>query len=129
VGESGLNGPGTDGVVAVGHVEGATLSGLYAGATAFAYVPLAEGFGLPPVEAMVAGTPAVVSTAVPSVTEAEGDAPALLVDPNDTDAIAVAIVCDRTLAEALRARGTSFATSLTWEAAAAGHLALWERLS
>jgi glycosyltransferase involved in cell wall biosynthesis len=131
-GESGLNGPGTDGVVAVGHVEGATLSGLYAGATAFAYVPLAEGFGLPPVEAMVAGTPAVVSTAVPSVTEAEGDAPALLVDPNDTDAIAaalVAIVCDRTLAEALRARGTSFATSLTWEAAAAGHLALWERLS
>ncbi len=43
------------------------LSGLYAGAAAFVYVPLAEGFGLPPLEAMAAGTPVVASTAVPSV--------------------------------------------------------------
>ena len=131
-GDSGLGGAPSEGVVAVGHVEGATLSGLYDGATALAYVPLAEGFGLPPLEAMVAGAPVVASTAVPSVTEAEGEPPALLVDPTDTDAIAEALVTiasDRGLSEALRARGAAFAKSLTWEATASGHLALWERLS
>ncbi|HUD15797.1 MAG TPA: glycosyltransferase, partial [Acidimicrobiales bacterium] len=39
----------TTGVVLVGHVDDAALSGLYAGAAGFAYVPLIEGFGLPPV--------------------------------------------------------------------------------
>jgi glycosyltransferase involved in cell wall biosynthesis len=66
------------------------------------------------------------------VTEAEGEPPALLVDPTDTDAIAEALVTiasDRGLSEALRARGAAFAKSLTWEATASGHLALWERLS
>jgi glycosyltransferase involved in cell wall biosynthesis len=131
-GDSGMETIESEGVVAVGHIEDATLSALYAGATAFVYVPLAEGFGLPPMEAMVAGTPVVVSTAVPSVNEATGDPPALLVDPTDTDAIAaalVSIVSDIALAEALRSRGSVFAKTHTWAGAARGHLDLWDRLS
>lgn len=131
-GDSGVGGAETEGVMAVGHVEGATLAGLYAGATALAYVPLAEGFGLPPLEAMFAGTPVVASTGVPSVTEGSEDPPALVVDPTDTDAIAralVTVVSDKGLADSLRTRGSAFARARTWEAAAAGHLALWERLS
>jgi glycosyltransferase involved in cell wall biosynthesis len=122
----------TTGVVLVGHVDDAALSGLYAGATGFAYVPIIEGFGLPPVEAMMAGVPVVVSSSVPSVTECEGDPPAVVVDPGDTDAIAaalVAVVSDRQLADSLRARGSAFAALRTWEAVATRHLALWERLA
>jgi glycosyltransferase involved in cell wall biosynthesis len=127
-----VDGAEIDGVVAVGHVEGAALSGLYAGATALAYVPLAEGFGLPPLEAMVAGSPVVASTAVPSVTEGSEDPPALVVDPTDIHAIAralITVVSDRGLSDSLRTRGSAFAKARTWEAAAAGHLALWQRLS
>ena len=119
-------------MIAVGHVEAAVLSGLYVGATALAYVPLAEGFGLPPVEAMASGTPVVASTGVPSVAEGPGEPPALLVDPTDTDAIAnalVSVVSDRALSDSLRARGSAFAALRTWEATAAGHVALWERLT
>ena len=43
------------------------LSELYRRARAFAYVPLTEGYGLPPLEAMRAGIPTVVSDEVPSV--------------------------------------------------------------
>ena len=45
------------GVVLAGRAEEAVLSALYASARVVAYVPLAEGFGLPAVEAMSAGAP------------------------------------------------------------------------
>lgn len=50
---------------------------------------LAEGFGLPPIEALGAGVPAIVSASSLSQ-EILGDA-AVLVDPFDVDAIAVAM--------------------------------------
>lgn len=120
-----------DGVATVGHVEGAVLAGLYAGATAFVYVPLVEGFGLPPLEAMVASVPVVASRTVPSVAEAPGTPPALLVDPDDVDAIAAAlvrVVTDEPLAEGLVASALALAGSRTWAAAAAGHVEFWESL-
>ena len=39
------------------------------GARAFVYVPLTEGYGLPPLEAMRVGTPAVIANEVPSVVD------------------------------------------------------------
>ena len=61
--------PDTDGVVFTGSVPDPVLSGLYRRARAFAYVPLTEGYGLPPLEAMAMGTAAVVSAEVPSVND------------------------------------------------------------
>jgi glycosyltransferase involved in cell wall biosynthesis len=62
---------------------------LIRGARALLFPSIYEGFGLPVVEAMALGTPAVTSV-VSSLPEVAGDA-ALLVDPYSVDAIAQAI--------------------------------------
>ncbi len=79
-----------DHVVFTGPVPDVVLSELYRRARAFAYVPLTEGYGLPPLEAMRVGIPTVVSDEVPSVHDlgAVGPAPARIVDPLDVDDIA-----------------------------------------
>jgi glycosyltransferase involved in cell wall biosynthesis len=130
-GDGGPRAAPAEGVVPIGHIEGAVLAGLYANAAAFVYVPLAEGFGLPPLEAMAASTPVVSSAAVPSVAEAPGEPPALLVDPTDVEAIAdglVRVATDAELAEGLAARGRTFAASRRWIDTAALHLELWRSL-
>jgi glycosyltransferase involved in cell wall biosynthesis len=120
------------GVVAAGPVSDGVLAALYRRARAFVYVPLTEGFGFPPLEAMGAGVPVVASTGVPSVAPRPGDTPAaLLVDPQSVEAIAEALVTvstDESLRSDLVARGTSLYRSLTWRRCARQHLALWERL-
>jgi glycosyltransferase involved in cell wall biosynthesis len=124
--------PDAEGVVFTGAVPDAVLSALYARARAFAYVPLTEGYGLPPLEAMRMGTPSVVSSEVPSVHDL-GDAdppPARIVDPLDVEEMAaglVAVLTDDTLRDDLAARGTSFALARTWQAAAGAHVRLWRR--
>ena len=77
-------------VVFVGYVPLNHLPCLYSGATAFVTVSLSEGFGLPPLEAMACGTP-VVASRVSSLPEVVGDA-GILVDPNDTEQIAEALL-------------------------------------
>jgi glycosyltransferase involved in cell wall biosynthesis len=71
------------------HVDDSVLSSLYAHARALVLVSLYEGFGLPLVEAMEWGIPLIASS-TSSVAEIAGDA-GLLVDPDDTDAIANAL--------------------------------------
>jgi glycosyltransferase involved in cell wall biosynthesis len=123
-----------EGVVFTGSVPDAVLSALYRRARAFAYVPLTEGYGLPPLEAMRMGTPSVVSSEVPSVHDlGEPDpAPARIVDPLDVDDIAaglLAVLTDDPLRADLSARGASFASARTWHAAAGAHVRLWKRLA
>ena len=116
-----------DGVVLLGAVDDpATRAGLYRLCRALIYVPLVEGFGLPPVEAMREGAP-VVASDVPSV----GDA-ALLVDATNIDAIARAMVTAATDDEARRQlidAGTARAAELTWKAAASRHVELWKSIA
>ena len=112
----------------LGHVPDADLACLTARATCFAYVSLYEGFGLPVVEAMAAGTP-VVASCTTATGETAGSA-ALLVDPLDTDAIAGAIrrvLEDAALARDLRSRGLARAGAFTWAGSAAGLVASWTR--
>jgi glycosyltransferase involved in cell wall biosynthesis len=113
----------TDGVVPVGPVAPAVLAALYVEARLLVYVPLIEGFGLPPVEAMRVGTP-VVASAVPST-----DGAALEVDPYDVDSIADGIVTgatDEILRSRLRELGTARSAELTWSSIARRHLAVWD---
>ena len=62
------------------------LPGLFAGADAFLYPTLYEGFGLPVVEAMACGVP-VLTSSTSALQEIAGGY-AYLVDPMDVDAIA-----------------------------------------
>ena len=99
-----------------GRVSDELLPALYAGALAFVYPSLYEGFGLPPLEAMACGTPVLVSN-VTSLPEVVGDA-GLLVDPHDIEAIAYGIrriVEDSALREQLGRKGLERAKLFTWE--------------
>ncbi len=122
-----------DHVVLTGPVPDVVLSGLYRRARAFAYVPLTEGYGLPPLEAMLAGIPTVVSDEVPSVHDlgATGLAPARLVDPLDVDDIAAgvaAVLTDDGLRAEMVRRGAAHAAQRTWRGTARAHLHLWRSL-
>ncbi len=115
------------GVVLAGEVRGAELAGLYRMARCLAFVPLVEGFGLPPVEAMRECTP-VVTSPVPSVV---GHDAALEVDPLDVAAIASALVrasSDDRVRSSLVTAGLERARELTWESAARRHVELWQRI-
>ena len=111
-----------EGVLLAGPVDSAVLSALYRGARCLAYVPLLEGFGLPAVEAMAAGTP-VVASPMPST-----GAAALEVDPTDVDGMAAALVTaatDETARGELVAAGRERASSLSWRDAARRHVEVW----
>lgn len=110
------------------HVDDETLRTLYASAALYVYPSLDEGFGLCPLEAMAAGTPALVSD-IPVLREVCGDA-AQFVDSRDADALAQAIAAlmgDEALRGTLGARGRARAGSYTWSAAARSLLAAVHR--
>lgn len=73
----------------VGRVSDATLRALLTGAAALVYPSCYEGFGLPPVEALACGTPALVSD-LPAVREACGGS-ATFLPPGDVSAWAAAM--------------------------------------
>jgi glycosyltransferase involved in cell wall biosynthesis len=95
------------------------LPALYRAASVFAFPSLAEGYGIPPLEAMCAGIPVVVS-AIPVLAEIHGPA-ALLVPPGDPAAWARAItrvLDDPATAAGLVAAGTAAAAVATWDRSA-----------
>jgi glycosyltransferase involved in cell wall biosynthesis len=123
-----------DGVVFAGAVSDPVLTGLYRRARAFVYVPLTEGYGLPPLEAMRVGTPSVIANEVPSVIDLDdaGPPPALIVDPLQVDEMAaalLAVLTDEDLRVDLRAKGQAHSRSRTWRTAAHQHIGLWKSLA
>jgi glycosyltransferase involved in cell wall biosynthesis len=103
-------------VRALGYVPDDLRGPLLAGARAFVYPSLYEGFGLPPLEAMACGTPVLTSN-VSSLPEVMGDA-ALFVDPEDVGAIACGLTRlwrDDALRADLRARGLRRAREFSWD--------------
>jgi glycosyltransferase involved in cell wall biosynthesis len=116
-----------DRVRVLGYVEDDTLRWLYAHCFAFAYPSLAEGFGLPVLEAMGLGA-AVVTSDRSSLPEVAADA-AVLVDPEDESALSAALgrlESEPGLRDALRARALERARAFSWDAAARATLALYE---
>jgi glycosyltransferase involved in cell wall biosynthesis len=104
-----------------GYVTDAELRALYENAVCFVFPSLYEGFGLPPLEAMACGCPAVVSNAA-SLPEVCGNA-VLYCNPLDPDDIATnigALIADSALREDLRGRGAARAKRFTWRQAAEG---------
>jgi len=117
-----------DRVRLLGWIDDADLEGLYAAARVFAFPSLAEGFGLPVLEAMTRGVPVACSDAA-SLPEVGGDAVRYF-DPLDVDSIATALddlLTDASSAEQLATAGRARAAEFTWEQAAQGTLATYER--
>lgn len=108
---------GSDGRVRLaGEVDDGALRPLVAGASALALPSLYEGFGLPPLEAMAAGVPTLVSRAA-SLPEVCGDA-AHYCDPHDEDDMTARLhelLTDESLRARLTARGRAHAARFTWE--------------
>lgn len=97
-------------------VPEAQLPALVAGADVLALVSLWEGFGLPALEAMAAGT-AVLASNVSALPEVVGDA-GVLVDPEDTGAIAdglARLLTDPALRAICEELGRARATRFRWE--------------
>lgn len=99
-----------------GYVDDERLRQYFAHAEALVFPSLYEGFGLPPLEAMAAGCPVLVSTAA-SLPEICGDA-AVYCDPYRPEDIAsklLGLLMDGELREELRRRGYEQARTFTWD--------------
>lgn len=112
-------------VIAAGDVDRPLLAAIYRRAAAYVHPALAEGFGLPMVEAMAFGIPVVASAR--SIPEPLREA-ALAFPALDAQALrrqAERALNDDALRGDLRARGMATARQLTWERTAGATAALY----
>ena len=113
----------------LGFVPEADLPALYAGARLFAYPSSYEGFGLPVLEAMAAGTPVVTSnrSSLPEVTQGA----ALLADPDNIGELKDLIIkgiSDDAWRSAARSMGLAIAKEYPWERCVQKTLSVYERI-
>ena len=124
VGPPGWGAVDTADAVVLGPQPRSLVKGLLRDATVMVYVALAEGWGLPPVEALFAGTRVVVSADCPSVAGLDAG---VRVDPLDVESIADGLV--RALDEGDdvvdRDRRHAAVADQTWENSARDHVAGW----
>lgn len=116
------------GIIFAGPVDDDELKKLYRNALALVYPSLYEGFGLPILEAMAAGTPVITSN-YSATAEIAGGA-ARLVDPYNVNEIAEAMLkISRCQGERnkLRQLGLNRARNFSWQKAAISTLELYEK--
>ena len=108
-----------DRVVILEDVSDDELPVLYRHASLFVYPAFAEGFGMPPLEAMASGVPTISSdtTAIPEVVGEAG----LLVSPFEVPELAASmrkVLIDQVLSEKMRRAGLERAKKFSWRASA-----------
>jgi glycosyltransferase involved in cell wall biosynthesis len=114
----------------LGYLAEEELAAAYTGCTLFVYPSLAEGFGLPPLEAMACGAPVVTSNTT-SLPETVGDA-ARLVDPIEVESIVEGIVellTDQVARKTYVEAGFARVAEMSWEAVAARILAVYKDIA
>jgi glycosyltransferase involved in cell wall biosynthesis len=112
-----------------GFVADADLKNIYQNAYCLIFPSLYEGFGLPPLESMLVGTPAIISNRA-SMPELCGNA-VLYFDPENINSIKnkiTEIVTNKALYEKLSMLGVVQAKRYTWKDAALKHLGLLDKL-
>jgi glycosyltransferase involved in cell wall biosynthesis len=103
-------------MIVPGFIPDEELAAVYSGATAFLFPSLAEGFGIPPLEAMQCGTPVIASNTT-SIPEVVGDA-GILLPPTEQDVWCQAMLRisrDAALRQELRQKSLSRATLFSWQ--------------
>jgi glycosyltransferase involved in cell wall biosynthesis len=110
----------------LGHVPKEELGALYRGAACLVLPSRDEGFGLPVLEAMSAGTPVVASTAG-ALPETAGEA-AVLVPPRDPAALAGGVERALSDRDRLRTLGLERSRRFTWQETARRTAAVYEEL-
>lgn len=118
------------GVILTGKLTDTELAVLYTTAELFIFPSIHEGFGFPPLEAMVCKTPVVASN-LSSMPEVLGDA-AILVNPLDPKAIAnaaIKVLRDENLRQNLVEKGLKRAKFYSWEQTALKTLKIYKQVS
>jgi len=110
----------------LGYVPKEDLPGLYTAAEVFVYPSLYEGFGLPVLEAMACGVPVVTSN-TSSLPEVAGKA-GVLVNPQESEAIAGGIEKALDQASELREKGFKQAQKFSWKKTAEQTLAVYREV-
>lgn len=121
--------PSREGVIVPGYVDEERLLALYRDAIAVVMPSFMEGFGLPPLEGMALGTPAITSNA-PALVEVTGDA-ALHFDATSAEQLADAmtrLANDPDLRAELSRRGVERARPFTWRRCAEATRAVYRSL-
>ena len=117
-------------IFVTGYVPDVHLSPLYSAALAFVYPSFAEGFGLPPLEAMQCGLPVITSntTSLPEVVGSAG----IVVPPTDGEALCQAILRvyqDSALWHELSVKSLERAAQFSWEKTIAQTQAIYQAIS
>lgn len=118
-----------DRIILAGYRTDAELNWLYGNAAALAYVSVHEGFGFPPVEAMLHGLP-VVAARAGAIEEVCGDA-ARYVEPLDAQDIADGlrtVLADASVRARLVDEGRRRAARYDWQAAARAVSAVYDEI-
>jgi glycosyltransferase involved in cell wall biosynthesis len=115
-------------VIFPGYVAQEELPLWYNAADLFVYPSQFEGFGLPVLEAMACGTPAV-TTNVASLPEVGGDAAWLVSPDNEAELVEAVrrVLKDAALRQEMKARGLAHAANFTWERTARQTLDTYDR--
>jgi glycosyltransferase involved in cell wall biosynthesis len=106
------------------------LAAIYSQAHSFYFMSTAEGFGLPPLEAMQCGVPTVTSN-VTSMPEVVGDG-GIMLAPTDEDGLCETmdqLYFHPALREAYRIRALKRAREFSWDRCVSEHIEIFKKIS
>ena len=113
-------------IVKLGFVPAADLPAIYSAASVYVQPSFLEGFGLPVLEAMSCGTPAVVADTA-SLKEIAG--PSIRVNPDDSADIATGITKALQLdKKSLRGKLVAWSQTFTWEKTAIETISVYKKI-
>ncbi|WP_326981147.1 glycosyltransferase family 1 protein [Chryseobacterium sp. MYb264] len=116
-------------IIITGRIPDEELAPIYSNANAFYYMSLYEGFGLPPLEAMQCGVPAVTSNNS-SLPEVVGDA-GIMLDANDEEALSETIwklYSDEKFRTDYAEKALARSKEFSWEKAVHEHIEIYSKI-